>query len=384
MISARKILIVSAVHDNVELIVRFLKPHGLQPSSVLDNGMAALELLAREPHDLVLCDYQLKLMNGWLCVKEIKSSAKIANVPTILFGREKLPDDKASFEEYGVVRYLQFPTTQVTFDATLNSTWAVFKTSGTVESKYTMAKSALISDASTDAIELYGELNHLTKSSSRSSIGLAQAYEQNHENAKANEVLLNAAAKGAITPSGQILMLSLLLAQGRHPEANAVASELYNANPGPYFFLEAVKLLHMHKSFVLVEKFCAKAITEKYLIGDFWLFQARLLFSNNKLEQALQILNDQEEIFGRNPEVFNLKGTIFRKQQNFGSALHAYQQAMRLAPTDVKIFYNLAMCNLEMDDEVTAENHLEAALKIQPHFNLARNMLDDIRRKRAS
>lgn len=377
------ILIMSSVKEHIVAVLKLLKPHGFKPKAIKDNGMDGLDCLSKESFDLVICDQSLKYINGWLCIKEIKSSEKIANIPVLLVGREDLTASEDELKEYGVIKYLKLPVGQSQFDFTLNSTLNLFRTSGTVEAKYTEAKAALIEDEPKEAVELYEELSHLTKQSSRSTVGLAQAYVKNAEQDKANNIITATITNGSAPPATLILGLKIACERGAHDQAEQAAAQLLAQKPGPYYWQQAVTLLGRHQVWPLVKVFCEKSLAANYLLSDFWLYLAKFHYNKKDYHAALGFLNEMEQQFGATMDLFNLRGSVSRGLQDYQAALKNYEQALRLAPRSAQIYYNLAMCNLEMNDPVSAEHYLESAVMLHKGFKQAQDKLDELR-KRAS
>lgn len=78
---------------------------------LVENGAEALELLKKKQFDLVLLDCQMPLMDGYECVKKIRSSEdpKVFNLPVIALTANVLDGDKEKCFEAGMDDFLTKP-----------------------------------------------------------------------------------------------------------------------------------------------------------------------------------------------------------------------------------------------------------------------------------
>lgn len=176
-----KALILSGHKEVITSVRNSLKSFEYGEIDYLENGIEALKKMNSSTYDLVICHSKIKFISGWNLIKEMKTSEKIPNMPVVLMGDQAAPATEDELKAYGLIKYLKMPASESDLSFLINSTLQLFKTSGTIENKYTKAKAALISQNAGQAVELYSELHGLTKKSLRSSMGLAEAYTQNGE-----------------------------------------------------------------------------------------------------------------------------------------------------------------------------------------------------------
>ena len=104
-----KVLVVTSVREHAKAIITALKNIGLQKIKLIESGLSALSLLSQEEWGLVICDQEMKQIDGWLFVKEYKLSEKIPNHPAILLGKGEAPEKEEILKKYGLIRYLKMP-----------------------------------------------------------------------------------------------------------------------------------------------------------------------------------------------------------------------------------------------------------------------------------
>lgn len=78
------LLIVDDNEDNRYTLTRRLKRQGYENLTTAENGQEALDLLAKQPFDLVLLDIMMPVMNGYEALERIKSDMALRDIPVIM------------------------------------------------------------------------------------------------------------------------------------------------------------------------------------------------------------------------------------------------------------------------------------------------------------
>lgn len=91
------------------------------------------------------------------------------------------------------------------------------------------------------------------------------------------------------------------------------------------------------------EQFLAAAADETYHSRELPLYNlARLYYTQEKNERALEYVNRALNINPRQAMALNLNGLIYERAERFQDAIVCYQDALRLIPEDINLTYNLA------------------------------------------
>ncbi len=113
----KKVLVV----DDEEVIRQFLRTlllkWGYEVEEAAD-GVEALEQLAKDNYDLLICDILMPNKNGWEVLKEMKSNPKTKEIPVIVLTGKKEDSDIFRGYEWGATYYLTkpFTTTQLLYE----------------------------------------------------------------------------------------------------------------------------------------------------------------------------------------------------------------------------------------------------------------------------
>jgi sigma-B regulation protein RsbU (phosphoserine phosphatase) len=120
---AMRILVVDDLEVNRDLLVRRVTRLGHQAGMAAD-GLAALELLASQPWDLVLLDITMPGMDGYETLGRIKADPAIADTPVVMVSAIDQIDSVVRCLELGADDYLVKPFNPVILQARIESSLA--------------------------------------------------------------------------------------------------------------------------------------------------------------------------------------------------------------------------------------------------------------------
>jgi CheY-like chemotaxis protein len=95
------ILVVEDNEMNMRLMSELLSHHGYE---VLEagNGLQAMMLVHQHPIDLILMDMQMPIMNGFECVKMLRTNEKTAKIKIVAVTSFAMEEDQKRIFETGV------------------------------------------------------------------------------------------------------------------------------------------------------------------------------------------------------------------------------------------------------------------------------------------
>lgn len=109
-----RILIVEDNRANFAVLDYLLRAHGYTVLAA-GNGREALELLAREPVDLVLCDMQMPVMDGFEFARHKRADARLASIPLLAVTASSMAGDRSRVLAAGFDDYFAKPIDPETF-----------------------------------------------------------------------------------------------------------------------------------------------------------------------------------------------------------------------------------------------------------------------------
>lgn len=105
---------------------------------------------------------------------------------------------------------------------------------------------------------------------------------------------------------------------------------------------------------------------------------ADLYMSKEKVEDAEEILNEILQISADSLNVFNSLGVLYRRKGDLKTSLRHYTRALRINPDEPYIHYNIGRVYLDMKNHDKAKEFFENAVKLDPSFEQAKQVIQAI------
>lgn len=105
---SKKILVVEDEADILKAVSFRLDKAGYEVLTAM-NGQTALDLVRKDPPDLVLLDLRLPILSGYEVCKQIKSDEKLKKVKVIFFTASVVHNIVEKTKEFGADDYLIKP-----------------------------------------------------------------------------------------------------------------------------------------------------------------------------------------------------------------------------------------------------------------------------------
>jgi Flp pilus assembly protein TadD len=102
---------------------------------------------------------------------------------------------------------------------------------------------------------------------------------------------------------------------------------------------------------------------------------AEIHMERSQHDEAEEIFNTVLKLRPDTTNVYNSLGIIYRRQGRLEDALKAYEKALKVNHDDECIHFNAARVHLDMSNPALAQKHLSLALKINPDFHEAIDLL---------
>ncbi len=118
--SSARLLVVDDNKVNRLLLIRALELQGHRGVGA-ENGRVALEMLEREPFDLMLLDIAMPEMNGFQVLEQLLANTRLRDLPVIVTSAVEGMDSVVRCIELGAEDYLHKPVNPVLLKARLNS-----------------------------------------------------------------------------------------------------------------------------------------------------------------------------------------------------------------------------------------------------------------------
>ncbi len=115
-----KVLIVEDSQESIDLLVYFLKPAGYEVSTAMD-GIQAIEMVERDPPDIILLDIMLPKLDGFQVCERLKKNNRTFYIPIVMITALKELKDKIRALEAGADDFISKPFDSVELLARVKS-----------------------------------------------------------------------------------------------------------------------------------------------------------------------------------------------------------------------------------------------------------------------
>lgn len=103
------ILLVEDYKHSQIIVTRLLKKNSFNSIIIVENGAEALELVKKQPFDLILMDMQMPIMNGFEATERIRQLPQYKNIPIIALTAFAMKGDREKCLEAGASDYIAKP-----------------------------------------------------------------------------------------------------------------------------------------------------------------------------------------------------------------------------------------------------------------------------------
>ncbi len=375
------ILIVDDIANMRRTIKNMLKYLGYENFFEAENGKKALAILKNHHIDLVICDWNMPVMDGIEVLKEMKRDNRLKFIPFIMLTGEGDKSIIAQAAEFGADEYLIKPVVVKTLQKKIENVLGRKKNENSPTYHYELGEKYFLEGKYSEALEEFKKAIKLDYRFLKAFGGMAKVLIKKGKFQDAEKVLKEALKINPNYIEGNHLLGEVCLELGKDDEAIEYLKKAYNLNPinpertltlGDVYLKkgdekEAEKYF---KETVEIEKDKAKALVK---ISD-------VLIKHGKYEKAEKILTELTEDYPDMLIAYNRLGIALRKQGKFREALAAYNKALQYYDKDANIYYNIGRTYFEMKNYTEALKYFKKALELNPSLKEAEEAIELVKK----
>ncbi len=355
-----------------------LKQMGVESVLEADDGTTALQTLTENDNcKFALLDWNMPRMTGLNAAKEIRANVPIQDTPILLITAEVENHQIAQAGEVGINGYIIKPFVLKTLQD---------KIEHIIEARHNPPEHVKLLKKGEELIR-HGEYQQALgifeqvkdmKETARVHVHIGETFELLGDFTKAHGSYAEAARQNPKFLKAYVKTADLHLKQGNDNEALESlikATDLSPGNPERHIAIGKIHLKNGHESkaehafnaAIRHEAKCSTDIAEELLkIGKAELAERYFRHSLSKQVDTVH--------------TYNRLGIALRRQGKWQEAIHEYEIAIKIDPSDEGLYFNMAKSYMEGGNTGMAEKFFRKALQINPDLTTAKNELDALKK----
>lgn len=371
------VLIVDDVFNVRNMIRTMLKQLGFSDFVEANDGYAAVEKLATNTVDVVLCDWNMPKMKGIDVLKFVRGHKELHHMPFVMITGEMTEEIVAEAAETEVDAYLVKPFTMEQLGSKILQLLTSRKELTGIDAHLQRGRAYVTTKQFDKAKQEFEEALQLNPRSPRTMLEIGRLYEEQGNDSQAKEYYHRAVEVSPQFLRGYEALAKLYQALGDTESHLKYLDKAVSISPR-----NLERRLMLGETLIKTgNKDEAKKVLARVLEEAAEQY-AEIAQRVGQSLLAIEAYDVAEEAFSRaldsdpqNLHLFNDLGIAFRKQGKFKEAVANYLRALKIAPKDENLLYNLARAHHEGGDKAMALKTVQKALKINPNFKEAKQLV---------
>ena len=362
-----------------------LRTFGFKAVREATDGKQALAILSASAVDLIVCDWHMPVMDGMKLLRSVRSDPLWNLIPFILLSADTDTEAAMQAVEEGADAFLFKPLHFENFEKCIQD--VIDRRSALMEVWVSLARAAALADAGVPG-EARAELEKaqgfppakafvwVEAGRVEETLGDAAAAERSYR--KALEI-----DRGFLRAYDQLF--HLFTRQNRLDDARQALQAALNVRPQNSERHRAMATLCMTSGDeTAARESLQRAVASHRSQAARHSAAAEFFMEHGRADLASQEFASALEADPGNLHYFNRMGIALRREQRYAEAVANYLRAIKLAPTDPVLYYNLARAYLGQGQRPQAEAALRRALLAEPNFQEAERLLKDLSDEKCS
>ncbi|MBW2622824.1 MAG: response regulator [Deltaproteobacteria bacterium] len=344
--SKLKILLAENHAELRKIIKDYLKADGYEELSITENGKSALAKLKSQAVDLIIADAALPEINGLELLAEVRRDNSLKEIPFLLVASEVNQEFVAKAAELGVDGYMIKPFSHQVLSEKVES---IFERKFHPDAGLVTAKDAqrMLEAGDLDgALEKFQEALESTKTAMASlHHKVGGVYEKLERDEEAEDNYHKSIKMSALFVKTYDALGSMKMRQGdEHNAANFLKTSVIISPLSP---------------------------DRQFKLGE-------ALLGTDEFEDAEKAFKISLKIDPQQTHIFNRLGMSLRRQGKLKESVSYFQRALSVTKDDENLYFNAGQVLVQMDEKTNAVPFLKKALELNPQFDEARELLEQI------
>lgn len=344
------------------------------------DGDTAWKILADRKVDFIICDWNMPRLPGLELLRRVRDNPSLRDIPFLMMTAEVSESRIVQAAETEVDGYIIKPFVARTLEAKIKRVLKQKETPSEFDAHMKEGQNLLEESDFDGAKREFAEALRLRPESARARQALGEVFTRMGDLREAERWLHEAARANPQYIRVYESLGGLYEKMGRADSALEYLEKACQISPHNSdrqkklgrLYLEAgepEKADHAFQMALQSDRGNADLHTE---IGEIYLATGDSTKAAAAFKSSLNILEDVH--------VYNRLGIALRKKGRFAEAIREYKKALKIAPGDEALYYNIGRAYLESGDADNAVKSLTHALRLDPDFAECKELLDRVRR----
>ncbi|MBI4827756.1 MAG: tetratricopeptide repeat protein [Nitrospinae bacterium] len=344
-----------------------------------DNGETAWEALNARDVNFVICDWHMPRLPGMELLRRVRDNAGLRDIPFLMITAEVSESRIAQAAETEVDGYLLKPFMAKTLEEKIRL--ILRKKERPSQFDIHMRNGRLLAERKIfdESLTEYRKALELKPDSARARHAIGEVCLMMGNTSKAEQWLLEAARANPQYVRAHESLGEFYQNQGRDDRAVAFLERAAEISPHSAdrqlrlgkLYLKGGDPRKADLAFQAALESDALNANLRTEIGEIYLASGEENKAAAAFKSSLSIVESVH--------VYNRLGIALRRKKRYDEAIKEYQKALKVAPNDEAIYYNMGRAWLEMGDYAKAEESLARALELDADFTECRELLGRIR-----
>lgn len=343
-----------------------------------EDGEAAWKILNSSEVDFIVCDWNMPRLPGLELLRRVRDSAEFRDIPFLMMTAEVSEARIVQAAETEVDGYIIKPFMAKTLEEKIQKILKNKEKPSEFDTHMKRGLNMMESAMYDTAAEEFEEALNLRPDSARARQALGEVYMKKGDMREAERWLAEAARANPQYIRVYESLAQLCSETGREDSALDFLERACEISPNNA--QRQLKLGKLYKRMGEDEKAdnaFQLALQNDRLNADLHTEIGEIYLDGGDSTKAAAAFKSSLNIL-ENVHVYNRLGIALRKKGRYKDAIKEYNKALKLAPDDEVLHYNIGRAYMENGDRSQALGALRQALKLDPEFKECKDLIDQI------
>lgn len=372
-----KVLVVDDMANMRKTLMNMLRQIGFSDISEAQDGQSGLNKIKSGGLGLIISDWNMPVMSGIQLLKKTREDIDTKSIPFLMVTAEITQAQIAHAAETEVDGYVIKPFNAATLKRKIEKVFERRSKPSPIDAMINLGKAMIRDKQYANAISALHKALDEYPQSARLMATIGEAYEAQFNVHLAYEYYLKAKKINPLFVKTINQLASLFMSQNDPKKALKFMEEAAKISPNdPERQVEMGKAYMATGDQVKARQAFNTAIKEDENNLEMQKDIGEVYLDAGLEEYAVQAFKNVLTADPSKISIYNRLGIALRRKGRFEEAIGEYQKAIKIAPDDEVLFFNLSKAFMDVKDKIKAKEAITKALALDPEFKEAKAVLE--------